>query len=251
MPNTLASNPEVVNTDTAFFVWSTYLLGLQGPASGNASGASGPTVNGVIGTSPAAPHVTGAAALLLSLSPGLTPATVRDLLQTSARPHPAGGYCNSVDGLGRCGAGLLDVGAALALHNTRRPAIAPIAAQTVNAGAVVTLTATATSNSGASGPITYAWTQTQGPTVSLNGANSAGASFTAPAAAGSLGFSVVATDANGYRHTQTAMVTVEAPTPAQTPSPRPAITGGGVAPAWPLLLLAALPLIGRGRRQRG
>lgn len=63
---------------------------------------------------------------------------------------------------------------------------------TANSGQVVTLTASATDN----GPITSAWVQTGGPSVTLIGANSANASFIAPSvsAAATLTFQYTATD---------------------------------------------------------
>jgi serine protease len=260
---TLQPTPTVTGSDTAFYVWSTYMYGERGPASTTVIGGttfSGPAVGGVIGTSPAAPHVSATAAMLLSLSPALAPATVREIIRTSARAHPTGGFCSSGGGLNMCGAGLLDAGAALTLHNVRRPSIPAIAAQTVAPSAAVTLTAAPTSNSGAAGAFTYAWMQTAGTTVTLNGATAASASFTAPAAAGTLTFSVTATDSNGYRSTQTAQVTVSgsapspapsptpSPTPAPTPAPAPSSGGGGALPLWPVLLLGALSFARRLRR---
>ena len=59
------------------------------------------------GTSMAAPHVAGAAALLYSLMPGIAPDQVRDVLTDTARAFPK--PCN------QCGAGLLDAAAAVNL----------------------------------------------------------------------------------------------------------------------------------------
>jgi serine protease len=57
------------------------------------------------GTSFAAPHVTGVAALLAQVQPGISPTELQTYLVNSARPHPAGTYCA---GRSDCGAGLLD-----------------------------------------------------------------------------------------------------------------------------------------------
>jgi len=57
------------------------------------------------GTSFAAPHVAGVAALLAQIQPGISPAELQTYLVNSARPHPTGTYCA---GRSDCGAGLLD-----------------------------------------------------------------------------------------------------------------------------------------------
>jgi len=64
-----------------------------------------------MGTSMAAPYVTGTVSLMLARNPTLTPGSVLTLLQGSAREFPPGTTC----ALGNlCGAGLLDAGLALA-----------------------------------------------------------------------------------------------------------------------------------------
>lgn len=57
------------------------------------------------GTSMAAPHVAGVAALMFSLKPGATPDEIEAALKSSARPFA--GVCTA------CGAGMLDAGAAI------------------------------------------------------------------------------------------------------------------------------------------
>jgi subtilisin family serine protease/flagellar hook assembly protein FlgD len=81
---------------------STINLGTQGP------GAPGYT--GYQGTSMAAPHVAGAAALVQSMVPTpLTPAQVKARLMATAQAFPSGSGCTTVS----CGAGILNVAAAL------------------------------------------------------------------------------------------------------------------------------------------
>ena len=68
------------------------------------------------GTSMAAPHVSGVAALLYAVKPGISPNEVETVLKATARPFP-----NSCYG---CGAGILDAAAAVAQasQNTQAPA---------------------------------------------------------------------------------------------------------------------------------
>jgi serine protease len=92
-----------------------------GNAGGNAStnflaisnsGATTPqadTTSSRSGTSFAAPLVSGVASLALSIAPGLSAGTLRDLLKATAKPFPAGSDCRTLG----CGAGLLDAGAAV------------------------------------------------------------------------------------------------------------------------------------------
>ncbi len=62
------------------------------------------------GTSMAAPHVAGVAALLYSRNPELLPGQVMNLLSSTARAHPAGSSCG---GDTPCGTGMVDARAAL------------------------------------------------------------------------------------------------------------------------------------------
>ncbi|GAB95526.1 subtilisin family serine protease [Kineosphaera limosa] len=80
--------------------------GILSTIDGGRRGSSGPEYGFMVGTSMAAPHVSGVAALLLSASPGLTPAQVSSVLTSSARPFTAA--CNG------CGAGIVDAGRAVA-----------------------------------------------------------------------------------------------------------------------------------------
>jgi serine protease len=87
---------------------------------------SGDALLGLTGTSPATPHVSATAALMLAVSPSLSPQNVRAFLEATARPHPAGGYCAAGQpGFGLCGAGLLDAGVALTAVLPTAPATPP------------------------------------------------------------------------------------------------------------------------------
>jgi PKD repeat protein len=71
------------------------------------------------------------------------------------------------------------------------------APQTVNVGAQVTLNGGASSDPDGHTPLTYAWTQTGGPAVTLSSATAAQPTFTAPAAPATLTFELVVTDSRG------------------------------------------------------
>lgn len=65
------------------------------------------------GTSYAAPHVAGVVALLRGMAPTMHPNTIRSLITSNARPHPADTFCTQAATSGLCGAGLLDATATL------------------------------------------------------------------------------------------------------------------------------------------
>ncbi|WP_196777878.1 S8 family peptidase [Lentzea aerocolonigenes] len=88
-------------------IWSTLNTGATTP------GAE--TYKPYQGTSMAAPHIAGLAALLVAKKPTLTPAQVKDLIKTNSRPIP--GTCS-----GGCGAGLADATKAVnAIDSTPPP----------------------------------------------------------------------------------------------------------------------------------
>ena len=92
-------------------VLSTYNSGTQGPASDNYDYSQG--------TSMAAPHVAGAAALLYSVKSDITPAEVESTLKSTARAFPNVGdhQCTTSN----CGAGIVDVAAAVASLTSTPP----------------------------------------------------------------------------------------------------------------------------------
>ena len=90
---------------------------------------------------------------------------------------------------------------------------AETASWSVESGTSVTLDGTVT---GGSGTLTYAWTQTYGPTVTLTDANRVDASFTTPVVASNswLGFKLTVTSGDGQSDTATVWLQV---TPATGP----------------------------------
>ncbi|MFQ3244885.1 MAG: serine protease [Arenicella sp.] len=93
------------STGTSDGVLSTLNSGAGAPASANYQYYQG--------TSMAAPHVAGAAALLYSLTPNITPAAVESVLKSTARSFPS--TCSG------CGAGIVDAAAAVATQGTTPP----------------------------------------------------------------------------------------------------------------------------------
>lgn len=105
------------------------------------------------GTSMAAPHVAGVAALMMTANPTLTPAQVEALLKQTARPLP--GTCDT----GGCGAGLVDAGAAVqaAMPDLQQPPVA--GTPSIQGEAKVGSALTADPGTWTSGPVsfTYEW----------------------------------------------------------------------------------------------
>ncbi|MDY7227080.1 myxosortase-dependent M36 family metallopeptidase [Hyalangium rubrum] len=91
----------------------------------------------------------------------------------------------------------------------RAPTASAGADRSVNEGATVTLSGAGTDADGDA--LTYAWTQTAGPSVTLMGANTASASFTAPDVDSNtvLTFSLKVTDAQGASGEDTVSIAVQ------------------------------------------
>jgi titin len=105
------------------------------------------------GTIMAAPHVAGAVSLLLSLSPTLTPTQTRTVLTSSATAFPATGTYSTCSA--RCGAGVLNVQAALILAGNLRPPGVPTALQAIAAPGSVTLSWEAPVDTGGTDIVDY------------------------------------------------------------------------------------------------
>jgi choice-of-anchor B domain-containing protein len=104
--------------------------------------------------------------------------------------------------------------------------------QTVQGGARVTLNGSG-SNDPDGDTLTYQWSQTLGTTVTLDGADTATASFTAPTVTSDvmLRFSLEVTDSQGLNSTSSVTVTVRAPGSSSDSN------GGGALSLWLLALL--------------
>ncbi|HET9023754.1 MAG TPA: S8 family serine peptidase [Burkholderiaceae bacterium] len=240
-----AGGPTDDSNWTGYYVWSTLLYGATHPSSSDAQGRSGAAYGGFTGTSVAAPHVAGVAALIKSLLPAASPEQVRGFLVNSARPFPAGSACASGGPfVGLCGAGMLDANAAIGRAVLSAAPVIVSGPQSVSI--VEGQTATLTVAAAGAANLTYQWKR--------NGADIPGAtssSYTTPAlSVGDSGtrYLVSVTNSLGTVNSLEATVTV---TPVGTggPASPPTGGGGGALPLGQLLLLVALLAGARIRRR--
>jgi serine protease len=198
-----------------------------------------------VGTSFAAPQVSGTVGLMLSLNPALSPADIRFALQASARPFPVSGaaadvlqcqapslvaqdecYCTT----STCGAGMLDAAAALAQVNPF-----PTARITVDTSALLSsksifvsgATSTAAGNRTLTG---YQWTLLSGQQFASFAGSTTAATATVVFVAntGSVEVQLRVTDSNGDSNTVTQTLS-GAPAAA---APVGSSGGGGSVSAW-------------------
>jgi len=194
-----------------------------------------------LGTSFSAPLVSGAAALMFSANPTLTPAQVLSALKSSARAFPSTGagtgvsactapasltdtttaqktecYCTT----GTCGAGLLDAGAAVTAVVTATASITA-AATSVNTGSSITLDGSHSSASTNRSISTYLWAITSGDTLaSFSSATNASTATLQATGVGSVVVSLTVTDSAGQQATTSTTISVTTP---------PVSSGGGGA----------------------
>jgi serine protease len=182
-----------------------------------------------VGTSFAAPMVSGAAALMLSANPTLKPAQIKSLLQSSARSFPAQASGSSVPvchapttstqdecycTTSTCGAGMLDVGAAVsAAAGTATPTASITAgATTVAAGTSISLNANSSTAPSGRTIAAWQWSVTSGSSIAaFGGATNAATANLKTTGVGSVTVQLTVTDSAGQQASTTQAITVTAP----------------------------------------
>jgi serine protease len=239
------------------------------------NGSTAPAINSYsdgsnysVGTSFAAPLVAGTVALMLSVDPALTPTTVRQLLQSTARPFPASGagtgvgacqapsaaeqlecYCSSTT----CGAGMLDaaaavtqVRAALALVPT---AVIGVSNAAPTAGSSLTLSSSGSAAPGGRSIAAYRWSLGAGGEIAAFSGPTDQHSATLQAnAAGTVTVQLTVTDDTGASGSVSHTLTIAAAPVTVTGGSGGGGGGGalgwgsalGLAAAWVALRTAAL-----------
>jgi serine protease len=162
-----------------------------------------------IGTSMAAPHVTGTIALMLSLNASLDRAEIISMLRASARPPPPSGACALIANAGLCGAGLLDALGALNTLSARGPVIRMETDSQVVAPAANVLLRGSVRAADGHPIVSYQWraAASNPASFSLLNADQPVASFTAPAL-GRYVFTLEAIDSVGAIATASASVRI-------------------------------------------
>ncbi|MCO5978249.1 S8 family peptidase [Ideonella oryzae] len=183
--------------------------------------------NDAIGTSFASPMVAGTAALMLSLDGSLTPASVKSLLQSSARAFPTTGgssgiaTCQAPSGstlqdecyctTSTCGAGMLDASAALTAVAALTPPTASftLSAASVAPGTSVTLDGSGSSGQNGASVVSYSWALTSGSSLaSFSGSTTDSTATLVANAAGSVTVTLTVTDSRGISSSVSQTLTV-------------------------------------------
>ena len=222
--------------------------------------------NRSVGTSFSAPLVAGTAALMLSTQPLLSPASVRALLRSTARPFPTTGgtagitpqchapnttdqdecYCTTTT----CGAGMLDAGAAV-LAAAGVQAVIGVTPAVPVAGSAITLSASGSLVAAGHAIVSYQWALTDngGIVTAFGGATNASTATLTPTAAGIVTVSLTVTD--DAAHTSSVSRTIAVAAVAVKPLLGGGGGGGGgggaLGAGWLLMLAAAVAALRRSR----
>ena len=185
------------------------------------------------GTSAATPHVAAAAALLWSLDPARSLVEIRNALISAARPWPAATPCVEAVAQGLCGAGMLDVGAAIRRLGNQVAVDITAPDQAFAGSSQIEVAATARSNY-ATSQLAYRWTQTSGVPAVLANADTAMLALKLPPYRTTIGLRVTVTDPLGGETIDDATVLVNNEPVAQAIAPIQARAGESI-----VLLLGA------------
>ncbi len=208
-----------------------------------------------VGTSFAAPVVTGTAALMLSARPQLLPDEVRRLMQSGARPFPTSGagldgngqpvgLCHAPDSseqlqcycsVGLCGAGMLDAAAAVAAAQAATLARIDVDAPAPVVGDVIRLSAAGSLPGQGRGLTAYAWSLAANPggIAAFAGATDGVEVELVATRAGTVRVELQVIDDAGQRASVRRSISI-----AAAPTTPAANEGGGAASAASLALLA-------------
>jgi serine protease len=218
-----------------------------------------------VGTSFAAPIVSGIAALMYSVNASLPPGRLVQRLQATALPFPASPdpgipTCRIPEGpedqqLSECNCTTATCGAGLAhapgaLDAALRPIAVVSAPSTAIAGETVVLTGDGSLGADSRTITGHAWTLVSGAT-SLSALAGRETSFVAPAAGTEVIVRLTVTDDAGRSDSTDATVRVGSTVPPPAPGPGGPSRGGGGGPFDPLALALALTALLASRARRG
>jgi serine protease len=235
-------------------------------------GATSPQTNGystkdipTLGTSFSAPLVAATSALMLSVAPGLTPASVRQILRDSATAFPSTGaapgtptcqapgfgtqdecYCTTTT----CGAGMLNAGAALRLAAPPTSPYVPVGSSTANASVDQPINLDALDSSVAQGGFgSYAWSIVSGNAVFV-GRTDQDTATVVPKANGYVTVRLTVADSVNRSQTTADTTVLVGPPVVLSASPNTDSGGGGALGAgWLALLGAAVLALRRSHRR--
>lgn len=265
--------PSSPTADCGYPMLAAFNTGTIDPVVGAVGGSYTDAFTVFTGTSFSAPLVAGAAALMLSVQPSLTPAQVKARLMSSARPFPTTGstapspvgqcgaptstpqtycYCPNPSSTTAsvCGAGMLDVRAALVAAAAVQTTVA-VATTAPVIGSPITFTSTSTLGNGAT-VASQVWTLTPGATgATITSGQGTSQLVVTPTAGGTLLASLTVTDSLGSTSTASASAIVPPVAVVIPPSAGSSGGGGALGVGWlALLMTAVLALVGIDRVER-